>query len=445
MAAAANPKSAKTKSINAGRRADRMPPKLTAYAPLATLFADAAIIMAPDSVAMGIPDTPPCARLITKGSMSVAPTRAASTMTPVWPKALRIHSVRRDTTTKIDGKGDGSRNLQRVGGRNPQALGLSFPGPSPLIDRECGSQRERCAQCGRKRPRKPQIKKSDDDAQTHIHDCGGSDDACGEVGLRHGSLPLALCQHHRGCRRGVKPAHDRRKQSQIWGGDVVLEQITEIGQRADRNHRQPHMIGRERRGRGYRLIGDEGKNDTNQNQEFPRGQQFVPRNDPDQPMQLLARADEQHSSDGDSDRYPGRLCQRDRPDQISYQAGNGNDQRRRSRRVCRAPQMSVQPQRQCNEAGDERQRAFADRSGKASPRRERAAEMCAPRRGRSDLPAYRLPRKPARRTPRAQGRVQSFRPIPAGQARRLPWTLPYRIQHPNITRAPAMETSPIIS
>ena len=179
-----------------------------------------------------------------------------------------------------------------------------------------------------------------------------------EVGLRHGSLPLALCKHDRCCRRGVKPAHDRRKQSQIRGRDVVLEQITEIRKRADRNHRQPHVIGRERSGRGYRLIGDEGKNDTDQNQEFPGGHQFVPRNNPDQPMQPLARADEQHSGDGDSDRHPGRLCQRDWPDQIGYQAGNGNDQRRRSRRGCRAPQMSVQPQRQCNEAGDERERVL---------------------------------------------------------------------------------------
>ena len=384
MAAAANPKSAKTNSINAGRRADCMPPKLTAYAALATLFADAAIIMAPDSIAMGIPDTPPCARLITKGSMSVAPTSSSEHQDSGLAEGFADPLGQERYHDKNHGKGDRSRNLQRVGGRNPQALRLSFPGPSPLIDRECGSYRERRAQCGRERPRKPQIKKSDDDAQTHIHDCGRSDDTCGEVGLRHGSLPLALCQHDRGCRRGVKPAHDRRKQSQIWGGDVVLEQITEIGQRADRNHRQPHVIGRERRGRGYRLIGDEGKNDTDQNQEFPRGQQFVPRNNPDQPMQLLARADEQHSGDGDSDRHPGRLCQRDWPDQIGYQAGNGDDQRRRSRRVCRAPQMSVQPQRQCNEAGDERRARVPDRSGKASPRRERAAEMCAPRRGKRD-------------------------------------------------------------
>src|SRR3984893_10866471 len=163
MAAAANPKSAKAMSINAGRRADCMPPKLTAYAASATLFADAAIIMAPDSIALDKPDTPPCAMLITKGSISVAPTSAASTRTPVWPKALQIHSVRSDTTTKITAKVTAVETCSGVGRRNPQTLRLWFPGPSPLIDRECGSYRERRAQCGRERTRQPPITKRDDD------------------------------------------------------------------------------------------------------------------------------------------------------------------------------------------------------------------------------------------------------------------------------------------
>src|SRR5262249_28463877 len=68
------------------------------------LLEDAAIRIAAQSPAMDKPTTPPCAILITNGSMSVAPTRAARTRTPVWPNAKRIAAVTTEMRTKIAAK-----------------------------------------------------------------------------------------------------------------------------------------------------------------------------------------------------------------------------------------------------------------------------------------------------------------------------------------------------
>src|SRR6476469_1748980 len=76
--AAAKPTIARTTSAAALTIVARPPANEVAYPALSRLLDDVAIRIAAAIAPLGIPEVPPCARLRTKGSISVTPTTAAS-------------------------------------------------------------------------------------------------------------------------------------------------------------------------------------------------------------------------------------------------------------------------------------------------------------------------------------------------------------------------------
>ncbi len=166
----------------------------------------------------------------------------------------------------------------------------------------------------------------------------------------------ALGQHHGGGGRGIGPAQHRRQQRVAAEVAVALQQIAQIRQRADGHHRQPDAERRERRQRGDARIGNQRQDDADQDEEFAGGQQFVARHHMDEPVQPLARAEQQHCRHGERDRHPGRLHHGDRPDHIGEQVGGRDHEARRFRLARRRAQIGVQPGGEREQPGDKGQR-----------------------------------------------------------------------------------------
>jgi len=98
----------------AGHLVRAMPPKPIAYPALARLLAEAAISTAAATADRATPGAPPCARLRTNGSMSLAPTSAARVKIPAWPNSLSAQTVASEKERQREPLGELDRRHGRV-------------------------------------------------------------------------------------------------------------------------------------------------------------------------------------------------------------------------------------------------------------------------------------------------------------------------------------------
>ena len=92
-----------------------MPPKPIAYPALARLLAEAAISTAAATADRATPGAPPCARLRTHGSMSLAATSAAKVK--AWPNSLSTQTVASKKERQREKQGEPLGELDRRHGR----------------------------------------------------------------------------------------------------------------------------------------------------------------------------------------------------------------------------------------------------------------------------------------------------------------------------------------
>ena len=109
-----------------------------------------------------------------------------------------------------------------------------------------------------------------------------------------------------------------------------------IGNGADRQQRQPRLVGRERGECRHRLVRQQRQHQAGEDQELAGDDDLAQLQPARQGVQALAAGQQQHRGDGDADREPGRLGQRDRAQQIGEDVADRDHQLGR-RRAGRSP------------------------------------------------------------------------------------------------------------
>ena len=229
----------------------------------------------------------------------------------------------------------------------PRHAGVSLakPVPSRGHQQACGGQPQ---QRRRDRECQPPVEYRDDDQQPQIHHGGGEDDTGLRLPRRRllGARPPR--QHHRRGRGRIQAAQHGGHQPGTGWRDVALQQIADIRHRADRDHREPHLMRRDAGKVGHRRVRQQRQHEAGHQQEAAGIDDLAQLDAAGEAVQHLAPGQEQHGGDGRADGDPGRLGERHRPEQIGEHVADRHHQadirkpvRRRSRRYAASNSRSA--------------------------------------------------------------------------------------------------------
>src|SRR5690606_34025183 len=135
----------------------------------------------------------------------------------------------------------------------------------------------------------------------------------------------AAGQYDSGGGRRIKPAEHCRIEKPVTGRCIALHEIACIRKRAHHHNGEPDLKGCDGGDICYRLIWHKRQHHAGDDEELRGGGEFCSADLLCHFMKPIACAGEQHNGNGDGDRYPERLCQRDGAEKIDKEIADQRD------------------------------------------------------------------------------------------------------------------------